>query len=124
MRRSRVLVAAAGLLLGLTLLWLRVAWIQIVQHKDYEARAERNQEQRVLERPVRGALLDRYGRPLARDLVTYSVSAAARALAAVLHEDPRRLEHAFATRPRYLVAARHASPEAAQQIAEHAWRGV
>ena len=57
LRKSRVLVAAAGLLAGLLALWLRSGWLQIVRHGYFEERAERNQEQRVLEAPVRGALL-------------------------------------------------------------------
>ena len=75
-RKSRVLVAAAGLLLCLIALWARLVWLQIVCHERFEARAERNQEQRVLLPPVRGELLDRHGRPLARDLVTCAISAA------------------------------------------------
>src|SRR5207249_11754365 len=76
LRRSRVLVAAAGLLLGLGCLWIRVAWLQIGRHAFYAERAERNQEQRVLIRATRGELRDRHGRPPARDLPTYSISAA------------------------------------------------
>src|SRR5262245_43617710 len=112
MRKSRVLVAAAGLLLGLLVVWLRVAWLQVARHAYYVQRADLNQEQRVLLRPVRGHLLDREGRVLARDLQTYSVSAApremedphrtARGLAALLGEPPRRLVKAFAQRPRFL----------------------
>ena len=58
-RKSRVLVAAAGLFLCLLTLWARLVWLQIVCHERFEARAERNQEQRVLLPPVRGELLDR-----------------------------------------------------------------
>src|SRR5262245_58861901 len=100
-RKSRVLVAAAGLFLCLLALWARMAWLQIACHERFEARAERNQEQRVLLPPTRGELLDRHGRPLARDLVTCSISAApremsdaaatARDLARVLRLDPRQL---------------------------------
>src|SRR5437867_955598 len=134
MRRSRVLVAAAGLLLGLACLWLRVGWLQLVLHGAYVERAERNQEQRILIRPARGELLDRHGRPLARDLPTYSISAApremkdapavARALAGVLGTDPRRLARAFAARPRFLWVARHLAPEVGQKVADRNWRGV
>jgi len=105
-----VLVAAAGLLLGLGCLWIRVAWLQIGRHAFYAERAERNQEQRVLIRATRGELRDRHGRPLARDLPTYSISAAprempdapavARELARILDLDPRRLARDFANRPR------------------------
>src|SRR5690242_5813303 len=120
MRRSRVLVAAAGLFSGVVLLLFRVVWLAVVCHADFEARAERNQEQRVLVPPVRGSLLDRTGRPLARDLLTFSIAAAphemtdrhtvAAGLARLLHEDPRHLERAFAERPRYLSVSRRVPP--------------
>ena len=103
-------MAAAGLLIGFVVVWLRVGWLMIAQHDYYAARAERNQEQRVLVRPERGKLLDRYGRALARDVVSYSVSAApremtdpratARDLARVLGLDAGRLEREFTKRRR------------------------
>jgi cell division protein FtsI/penicillin-binding protein 2 len=129
-----VLVAAAGLFLGLLALWLRVAWLQVVEHAHYAERAELNQEQRVLVRPVRGELLDRRGRPLARDLLTWSVSAApremadpvvvARGLAAILHLDGRRLAREFRAHPRFLWVARHQSPDRGEAVADRKWRGV
>ncbi len=127
-------MAAAGLFLGLACLWLRVAWLQVGLHGLYVERAERNQEQRVLIRPTRGELLDRHGRPLARDLPTYSVSAApremqdapaaARALAKILGLDPRRLEREFHAKPRFLWVARRVPPEVGQRLADQSWRGV
>jgi len=127
-------VAAAGLFLGLVILWLRVGWLQVVQHSYYSGRAELNQEQRVLVRPVRGELLDRRGRPLARDLLTCSVSAApremadpvavARGLATLLHLDARRLEEDFRTHPRFVWVARHQPPETGENVADRKWRGV
>jgi stage V sporulation protein D (sporulation-specific penicillin-binding protein) len=129
-----VLVAAAGLLLGLVVLWLRVTWLQVVRHSYYAGRAELNQEQRVLVRPVRGELLDRRGRPLARDLLTCSVSAApremrdpaivARGLAALLHLDARRLAGEFRAHPRFVWVARHRPPEVGGAVAARKWRGV
>ncbi|HYM80156.1 MAG TPA: penicillin-binding transpeptidase domain-containing protein [Candidatus Limnocylindria bacterium] len=134
MRRSRVLVAAAGLLFCLMALWLRVAWIQVGQHGYYAERADRLREQRVLLKPVRGNLLDRRGRMLARDLVTYSISAApremrrpsrtARELAAILKLDPRRLQREFAAKHRFLWVARRVSPEIGAQISKRNERGV
>ncbi len=127
-------MAAAGLLSGLVILWLRVAWLDLVLHADFEERAERNQEQRELIKPVRGNLLDRQGRALARDLLTYSVSAApkemkdaravARGLAALLRTDARRLQRAFEAKPRFLWVARRLPPETGQRIAAKGWRGV
>ncbi len=127
-------MAAAGLFFGLLVLWARVAWLQIAMHGVYEARAERNQEQRVLVRPMRGNLLDRQGRPLARDLLTYSVAVvpremkdpagAARSLAKVLDLDAKKLRREFQARPRYLVVARRVAPDAGQAIAGWKLRGV
>jgi cell division protein FtsI (penicillin-binding protein 3) len=125
-RKSRVLVAAAGLFFCLIVLWARLVWLQVVCHERFEARAERNQEQRVLLPPVRGELLDRHGRPLARDLLTCAISAApgemkdgaavARDLGRVLGRDPRVLERAFARRPRFLWVARHVAPEIGDRV--------
>ncbi|HUK62956.1 MAG TPA: hypothetical protein VLV15_06480, partial [Dongiaceae bacterium] len=113
MRRSRVLVAAAGLLFGLLTLWLRMAWLQLVLHGHYAERAEEIQEQRVLLKPVRGNLLDRHGRVLAHDLLTYTLSGspremtdprgAARAVARILGRDPRVVMRDFEQHPRYLT---------------------
>jgi cell division protein FtsI/penicillin-binding protein 2 len=134
MRRSRVLVAAAGLTLGLVILWLRLVWLQVVRHAHFEERADRIQEQRVLLRPVRGQLLDRRGRVLARDQLTYSIAAApremksprttARALARILGVDARVLERRFAARPRFLWVARRVPPTVGGQVAELKSRGL
>jgi cell division protein FtsI/penicillin-binding protein 2 len=134
MRRSRVLVAAAGLFLGLVLLWMRLIWLQLALHGHYAARADQIQEQRVLLRPVRGHLLDRRGRVLARDQLTYSIAAApremanprrtARALARILGLDPRRLEQRFAGRPVFRWVARRVPPALSQKVAELGFRGL
>jgi cell division protein FtsI/penicillin-binding protein 2 len=133
-RKSRVLVAAAGLFLSLLVLWARLVWLQVVCHEQFEARAERNQEQRVLLPPVRGELLDRHGTPLARDLVTCAVSAApgemkdpratARALGRVLGRDAHGLERAFARRPRFVWVARQVPPELGEKVGALASTGV
>lgn len=127
-------MAAAGLFFCLGVLWLRVGWIQIVCHATYAERAAHNHVTRVLLPPVRGQLLDRYGRPLARDLITYSVSAApremkhprrtARELAGMLGESRRALDRSFAARKRYLWVARHVPPEIGQAVAERGFTGV
>jgi cell division protein FtsI/penicillin-binding protein 2 len=134
MRRSRVLVVAAGLFLAALVVWLRVGWLQLVRHAYYTERADLNQEQRVPLPPVRGQLLDRNGRPLARDLVTYSVSAApremrnphatARDLARALGLEARALERAFAARPRFLWVARRVPPDRGQRVADWGRSGI
>jgi len=127
-------VVAAGLFFALALLWVRVIWLQVGLHKHFEERAEQFQEQRILVRPERGVLLDRHRRPLAHDLVTYSISAApremtdpratARDLARELGLDPRRLDRQFQARPRFLWVARQVPPEDGQRVAAWKRRGV
>lgn len=127
-------MAAAGLCFGLVMLWLRCAWLQIVCHEHYSERADRIQEQRVLLEPVRGNLLDRRGRVLARDVLTYSISAApremkdpratARALARILDLPARKLERQFAERPRFLWVARRVPPEVGGRVAALRARGL
>ena len=134
MRRSRVLVAAAGFALGMLCVWLRLGWIQIVQHEHYAERAEHSQEQRILLKPARGTILDRNAQPLARDLLSYSISAApremtdpravARRLAAILAQSRERMQRAFASRPRYLWVARNIAPAKAQDIMKIGTRGL
>jgi cell division protein FtsI/penicillin-binding protein 2 len=134
LRKSRVLVVAAGLLLGLLLVWLRAGWLQLMRHAHYTERAEKNQEHRVLLRPVRGELLDRHRRPLARDLLTYTIAAApremknpratARDLARALRLEPKALERAFATKPRFVTVARKVPPALGQRIARWGRHGI
>jgi cell division protein FtsI/penicillin-binding protein 2 len=134
MRRSRVLVVAAGLLAAFVMLWLRAGWLQVAMHGHYSARAERNQEHRVLIKPARGNLLDRKGRLLARDLQTYSVAAVpremdhpvatARSLARVLDINARTLERRFKSRPGYVAVARQVTPEVAEKIEAIEGRGL
>ena len=127
-------MAAAGLFVALVVIWLRILWLQVFAHSDYAARADRLQEQRVLLRPVRGQLLDRRGRILARDLVSYSISAApremksprhtARELARILDLDPQRLQRQFDQRPRFLWVARRVPAPLGQKVADLKARGV
>ncbi|NOT35188.1 MAG: PASTA domain-containing protein [Candidatus Eisenbacteria bacterium] len=133
-RRSRVLMVAAGLCLGFAVLWGRLVWLQLCLHGHYAQRAEELQEQRVPLRAVRGRLLDRHGRVMARDLVTYSIAAApremrdpqvtARALARLLEQEPRRLQREFTRKPRYLWVARHVAPEIAEGVRRLKERGL
>lgn len=74
MRKSRVLLAAAGLFLGLLCLWARVGWLQLALHSHFLARAAENQQLRLKLIPKRGELLDRHGEVLARDLLVSRVA--------------------------------------------------
>jgi len=127
-------VVAAGLLVAFAALWIRAGWLQIARHGHYSARAERNQEHRVLVKPARGNLLDRHGRLLARDLQTYSVAAVpremddptgiARRVAKILKQNPRELQRKFRQRPSYVALARRVTPEVAERIESIEGRGL
>ncbi|HEV2214309.1 MAG TPA: penicillin-binding transpeptidase domain-containing protein [Terracidiphilus sp.] len=77
---------------------LRLFWLQVVDHKEYVERAERQQERTFEVAPRRGILFDRNMREMAMTVQVDSIyavpseiqdkAAAARALAAIVHEDP------------------------------------
>src|SRR6266571_1674681 len=101
MRKSRVLLAAAGLFIGLGCLWVRVAVLQTALHGHFAARARENQEHHEKLLPRRGVITDRRGKVLAHDLGVSQVAiyppqltdpvAAARVLAPLVHETPARM---------------------------------
>lgn len=74
MRKSRVLLVAAGLFVGLLCLWARVGWLQLGLNGHFLARAAANQQLRLKLIPKRGELLDRHGRVLAHDLLVSRVA--------------------------------------------------
>src|ERR1041384_2694135 len=101
MRKSRVLLTAAGLFLGLGCLWVRVAVLQTALHRHFVDRARENQEHHEKILPHRGVITDRRGQVLAHDLGVSQVAiyppqladpvAAARVLAPLVHEPPAKL---------------------------------
>src|SRR5437762_13602026 len=100
MRKSRVLLTAAGLFLLLGVLWARVAFLQTALHEHYAARARENQQHHEKILPHRGILSDRRGKVLAHDLGVSEVAiyppqltdpvTAARVLAPVVDEKPAK----------------------------------
>lgn len=77
---------------------LRLFWLQVVDHKEYVERAARQQERTFEVAPRRGILFDRNMREMAMTVQVDSIyavpseiedkAAAARELAAIVHEDP------------------------------------
>ena len=134
MRKSRVLVAAAGFLLAFLALWLRSAWLQLPMHAALESRAQGNWGQKEVVPPERGKILDRLGRPLARDLLTCTVAvhtryfdgaaATASALARALGLNGRELQHRFERKPGYQTVQRNVPPAIGEAINNLKLRGV
>ncbi len=126
MRKSRVLVVAAGLFMILATLWIRAAWIQTVRHGQYEARAQENQQVRKKVLPKRGELRDRKGRVLARDMRVSHVAVyrpqltdagrAARELAPLLGIDAKVLKRTLSGDRGYHWLKRDLAPEVGARI--------
>ena len=134
MRKSRVLVAAAGLFILLVCLWVRVAWLQLVLHDHFTSRAAQNQEQRHKIVPRRGELLDRNGVTIARDLQISQVAVyrpqltnlneVAKKLAPLLGEEPRALRRKLESITGYAFLSRDVPPEKGEAIRDLKLSGV
>ena len=134
MRKSRVLVAAAGLLFLLVCVWLRVAYLQTAMHSHYMARAAERQESRVKLNPRRGDLLDRQGRVLAHDLQTFeiaiyrpqikSAAAVAAKMAPILGVDKRKLARRIEGMRGYAWLEHDVAPEAGRKLQALRLEGV
>lgn len=134
LRKSRVLVAAAGLFFALTLLWVRIAWLQIALHDQFDARAKANQTQHEKILPRRGPILDRRGTPLAHDLdiaqvaiyrpQIVDVKKTADAIARELGKDPRKLRKQIEAARGFLWLDREVAPEVGARIAKLRLPGV
>jgi cell division protein FtsI (penicillin-binding protein 3) len=132
--RGRILLAAFLALACAGALFSRLVAIQVLAHERFEARAEQNQEGRVLLPARRGDFLDKNGVLLASDVSTYSVhavprlmpdpAAAARRLAAALELDAARLSRDFARRPRFCWVHRKLDPERAAAVQKLGLPGV
>jgi stage V sporulation protein D (sporulation-specific penicillin-binding protein) len=126
MRKSRVLLAAAGLFLMLLGVWGRVAWLQLALHDHFVARAAENQLSRHKLIPRRGELLDCNGRVLAHDLPVSRIAVihaqlkdaagAARALAPLLGLEPGALRRRIESTPGFLLLANEAAPELGDRV--------
>jgi penicillin-binding protein 2 len=76
--RTRVVVAAAAVLVTFGLLGGRFVWLQLVQHEYYHTRAEDNRIAIVPLPPRRGLIFDRNGAVLARNYSAYTLEIAPR----------------------------------------------
>jgi cell division protein FtsI (penicillin-binding protein 3) len=130
--KRRVLVAAA--LLGIWTLTIeaRLVYLQVVQHDDLRARAERQQMRTVTTPGKRGEILDRHGRILAYSVDADSIyavpteiadapAAAARLCAALqrcsAREQATLTDRLSRQRP-FVYVRRHVSPLEARRVAD------
>lgn len=126
MRKSRVLLFAAGLVLLLLVVWGRVLWFQTVLHPEFEEQARAAQQHREKVLPKRGEIRDRNGVVLAHDIGVSMVAvnprlmkdphAVALLLAPAVGEKPAVLERRLRACRRYTWFARDLQPEVGERL--------
>lgn len=126
LRKSRVLVVAAGFFFLFVVLWGRVFTLQTVLHEHFAERAKANQQHRERILPKRGVISDRRGRVVANDIGVSQVAvnprqledpkAAARLLAPYTDRTPAQLERQFRALKRYTWINRELSPKDGQAL--------
>src|SRR3970282_2263261 len=72
--RSRFVLLKALIVLLFSVLVLQLARMQIVEHEDYNARAESNRLRTIPLLPARGLISDRNGEPLVENVPTFSAA--------------------------------------------------
>src|SRR5512140_2571554 len=125
-RRGRIVAVLFLLVLGFTLVALRLVYLQVFERTRLTARAERQQEQVVALEPKRGSIYDRRGRELAVSLDVDSVYGIpskiddprelAKRLSRILREDPRLLERKLAGGRHFVWLSRKVDPSKAAQV--------
>src|ERR1700734_4093923 len=97
-KRSRFIVVSLFFFVWACAISGRLFWLQVVRHKEFVERAEKQQQRTFDVAPRRGVLYDRNMRELAMTVLVDSIyadpsqiddkQAAARALAPLVHSDP------------------------------------
>jgi penicillin-binding protein 2 len=84
--RRRVLVASGMVVFAFFLLVIRLVWLQVVRHEDFEDQAESNRTAIVPIVPNRGLITDRNGIILATNYSAYTLEITPSKVASTLEE--------------------------------------
>jgi cell division protein FtsI (penicillin-binding protein 3) len=127
-RRGRILTVLLVLVLGYSVVGLRLVYLQVYQRSELTAKAERQQERTLKLAAKRGTIYDRMGRELAVSLDVDSVYGipsktedprkAARQLSRILQENPRTLERKLDSDRHFVWLSRKVEPGQARMIKE------
>jgi cell division protein FtsI (penicillin-binding protein 3) len=124
---------------GVAMLWMvavggRLAYLQLIRHSEYMARAQRQQQRTIEISPKRGAIYDRNMRPLAMSIQVDSAFAvpsevvdlalAARLLSGVLGIPRETLEDRLGSSGSFAWVQRKLPPEQAEAIAALNLKGI
>ena len=132
---SRLFLVAGVALLWATAVFGRLAYLQLFQHSDYLARAQRQQQRTIEITPKRGAIYDRNMHPLAMSLQVDSAFAipselgenkglAAKLLSGVLGLPRDVLEAKFESGGTFVWVSRRLPPEKAEAVSALNLKGV
>ena len=141
MKLARFWLISAFFLFWALAITSRLFWLQIVCHRDYVERAQKQQQRTFEVAPRRGILYDRNMRELAMTVQVDSVfavpseidntQAAARTLAAIVHTDPEdkltrvdQIAHRLEDGKSFAWVARRISPEVSQKLHALNMKGI
>ena len=141
LRRTRFWIICLFFLLWSCAISSRLFWLQIVRHRDYVERAEKQQQRTFEVAPRRGILYDRNLHELAMTVLVDSIyadpsemedkDAAARTLSAITHTDPedaRTTDQQIAQRLKdghnFAWIARRVTPDVAARVRSLNMKGV
>lgn len=125
---GRILVVLLFMGLGFALVAARLVYLQVYEHAELTARAERQQERVIKIEPKRGTIYDRMGRELAVSVDVDSIygvpaeinnpRALAQRLSRILREDPRALERRLSGDKQFVWLSRKVAPDKAEKVKE------
>ncbi|RMF89229.1 MAG: penicillin-binding protein 2 [Nitrospinota bacterium] len=131
---TRMLVVAWGLLLCLLVLIGRLGYIQIWQHRDLTAQAERQYRKVLVVHPPRGTIYDRHQKILAMNIDTDSIyarppqiekkAAMTQALASILRLRRGELRQKLYSNKPFVWIRRKVSPQEAAAVKRLTDRGI
>ena len=145
-RATPMKLARFWLISGFFLFWAaaiatRLFWLQIINHREYVERAQKQQQRTFEVAPRRGILYDRNMRELAMTVQVDSVfaipseidnpQAASRTLAAIVHTDPEdkltrveQIAHRLEDAKSFAWIARRVTPEVSQKLHALNMKGI
>jgi penicillin-binding protein 2 len=98
--RRRILVASGVVLFAFLLLVIRLVWLQVVRHEDFEDQAESNRTAIVPIVPNRGLIMDRNGITLATNYSAYTLEITPSKIPGTLEETIDQLSALVDIQPR------------------------
>ncbi len=98
--RRRILVASGVVLLAFLMLVIRLVWLQVVRHEDFEEQAESNRTAVVPIVPNRGLIMDRNGITLATNYSAYTLEITPSKISGTLEETIDQLSALVEIAPR------------------------